>query len=92
MKPEIKTKLLYPDPFQPAGVEFELPEAAVVTVTLVGSNGTILRTLTDSAQLSAGTHVVEFESHSAQRDACYLHLEVSIHGEVLQFTRPLSAR
>ena len=50
----LTSKLLYPNPFQPTGIEFELPEEACVTVEILDNSGLSVETLMEHKHCSTG--------------------------------------
>ena len=51
---------MYPGLFKPSGVEFDLPEASVVTVTIMDSAGEIMAIPVNKQHYEKGTHEVVF--------------------------------
>lgn len=76
--PQITTRLIYPDPFKPAGIEFDLPESALVTAQVVDRDGKILWTICEQQHLSAGTHTALATPASGRVQEVYIRLLVSI--------------
>ncbi|MBI3194014.1 MAG: T9SS type A sorting domain-containing protein [Ignavibacteriae bacterium] len=60
---ELITKLKYPNPFQPIGIEYELPEEASVTLTIVDLENDRVTTLFSQQLMKAGTHLTQFNLH-----------------------------
>ncbi|TAK67374.1 MAG: T9SS type A sorting domain-containing protein [Bacteroidetes bacterium] len=56
MKNEFRTRLNYPDPFKPTGIEFDLPETALVTVKIFHNDGQEVKTIIENENYSAGQH------------------------------------
>jgi hypothetical protein len=61
MNNTISSRLIYPNPFQPTGIEFTLEEEAQITVKILDSSGQEIKTLIDSQAYFAGTHVIPLE-------------------------------
>jgi hypothetical protein len=53
---ELKSKLIYPNPFKPVGIEFELPEAAIISLTIIDEKGKDVGMVIDNKQYKAGRH------------------------------------
>ena len=56
MQNDFYSRLNYPDPFKPTGIEFELPEDALVTITIFDSRGQQVKTMMTGERYSAGHH------------------------------------
>ncbi len=57
---EVSSRLKYPNPFNPSGLEFELPGEARVTLQIYDEEGRELTVLLEDALLAAGKHTIEF--------------------------------
>ena len=72
MQQELSTKLVCPNPFQPNGIEFELSENALVTVTILDESGHDVETLLENQYCTAGKQVIPFDrSKYATRGHAY---------------------
>lgn len=60
MKHVLASRILYPDPFQPSGIEFDLQEEAIVTVTITDATDEIAATPVNQQRYREGTHQVFF--------------------------------
>lgn len=60
MSQEIITRLVYPDPFKPVGLEFELDQKSIVTVTLIRQNGAVIKILVEEKAYEKGRHSISF--------------------------------
>ncbi len=60
MENEIKAKLMYPDPTKPAGLEFELPEDATVTIEIFNESGNSVQKVFSQTPMKAGIQLLEF--------------------------------
>jgi len=56
---KFQTRLSYPDPFKPVGIEFELPEDATVTIQIFDNNGTAKLSLLEQTNMKTGVHMLE---------------------------------
>ncbi len=63
---ELKTRLSYPDPFKPVGIEFELPEDATVTVKIFDEKGNEVNTVITDEPFEAGKHFLNVNLKSLQ--------------------------
>ena len=61
MQKELSSKLIYPNPFLPSGIEFELLESAMVTVRILDESGNEMATLVENKHCKAGKQVVPFD-------------------------------
>lgn len=57
---DFTSRVTYPDPFKPTGIEFDLPEDAHVTLTLFDHVGSELSKLITNQLYKAGTHTIDF--------------------------------
>jgi hypothetical protein len=57
---QLASRLSYPNPFTPSGIEFDLPDKALVTLKILDTAGREIRTLIDSVTYDPGTHHVDF--------------------------------
>lgn len=89
MTSDLHVNLLYPDPFRPAGLEFNLPEAAVVSVTLTDAEGNAISSPYDRIRLPAGRHALSFSHDPTGGRARYANLFVELPGETLRVVKPL---
>ncbi|MFI5252197.1 MAG: hypothetical protein ACHQQQ_07170 [Bacteroidota bacterium] len=58
MHEEIVSRLLYPDPFKPVGLEVDLPDAGRVTLRILHEDGSEPKTLIENAFYEKGKHVL----------------------------------
>lgn len=89
MPADLHVKPIYPDPFRPAGLEFDLPEAAVVTVTITDAEGKTIASLHERLRLPAGHHVLPFRHDPQDGLARYANLFVEMQGESLRIVKPI---
>ena len=66
MKQQFSTRLSYPDPFKPVGIEFELPEDANVTVKIFDESGLEVNTVIRDEPYKAGKHFLNVNLKSSQ--------------------------
>jgi len=72
----ISSRLIYPNPFQPTGIEFKLPEDAVVTVKILDETGLVVETLMDSHNCIAGKQIIPID-HAKYSNGKFLY-QVSV--------------
>ena len=53
---EFSSRVFYPNPFIPAGIEFELPEDADVSLVIFDDSGNEVKKLMERQRFLAGTH------------------------------------
>jgi hypothetical protein len=81
------SRLTYPNPFSPSGIDFELPDNAWVTLKIFNTTGREVATLIDNVLYSAGTHHVDFGSApwdhrpSEVEEAYFYRLSVEQNGK-----------
>jgi|ERR1041384_3280771 hypothetical protein len=84
---QLYSRLTYPNPFSPSGIDFDLPQKATVSLTILDSEGHEVANLIKSAPYDAGTHHVEIGSSSWARglsrphQAFYYRLVAEYGGE-----------
>jgi hypothetical protein len=69
---ELKSKLIYPNPFKPVGVEFYLSEDAGVTLKIFDMDGKEIETVLDNAPMKSGKHAVVLKVQEYQ-DGVYMY-------------------
>lgn len=62
MKSAFGSRLRYPNPFQPAGIEFDLPSVAMVSLVIFDDSGREVKTLINNEQFVAGSHQCVFDA------------------------------
>ena len=78
---EISSRLSYPDPFKPSGVEFELPQPAEVTLAIFDNSGREVATLLHDEVLNPGVHMIDFSGVKLNGDSYFYRLSVRIDGQ-----------
>ncbi len=88
---EFSSRLTYPNPFNPSGLEFDLPAIARVTLQIFDMEGKEIAALLQDQELQAGKHTVEFydargevrwgTNHADGRHMFFYRLSVEIGGE-----------
>lgn len=53
---EFSSRVFYPNPFIPAGIEFDLPEEADVSLVIFDDAGNEVKTLMERQRFAAGVH------------------------------------
>jgi len=59
MDGRLASRLTYPNPFSPSGIDFDLPDEARVTLKILDAAGQEITTLIDQVMYAAGTHHIE---------------------------------
>lgn len=84
---EFSSRLSYPDPLKPSGIEFTLPEPSSVTLTIFDTEGHEVAKLIDNVRMQAGTHSVDFVSRGYAQGTYYYRLHVEVAGKQLIDTK-----
>jgi len=85
----ITSRLIYPNPFQPTGIEFELLEAAVVTVKILDETGQVVETLKDHNNCGTGKQMIPI-NHAKYSNGKYLYqISVELGGKSFVDTRQI---
>ena len=84
---QFRSRLAYPNPFSPSGIEFDLPETARVSLKILDAAGREVMSLIEGASYNPGTHRVDFEpslwnhSHGELQKIFYYQLSIQIDGK-----------
>ena len=89
MKHNLATRITYPSLFQPSGIEFDLQEAAVVTVTITNEAGTTLETPVNRQHYEKGTHAVAFALPTRQTGGIFYSITAEMAGEAVSERKKL---
>ena len=66
---------VFPNPFsQQVSVEFELPEASMVSLTLYDATGRLVKTVVAGAKIGAGRHMLSLENLEVPTGVYWLRL------------------
>jgi hypothetical protein len=74
MVQEFSTRLFYPNPFNPQGIEFDLPEDADVTIEIFTEEGKRVSNLVEKRTFTSGWHKITIPPESLQRGIYYFRL------------------
>ncbi len=90
-KEEFTSRLTYPNPFSPSGLEIHLADDGLVTLQILNEEGRELATLLENKFLPRGSHQIEFynargeirwENGNARNQKVYFYrLSVTINGQ-----------
>ncbi len=58
----LQSRIVFPDPFDPKGIEFELPERCSVTIIMVDRNGTEIMRMRDAVEFDSGIHNIALDT------------------------------
>ena len=87
----LNSKLIYPNPFKPVGIEFDLAEEAVVTIEIIDGSGKPVSSILSEQSLAAGHHIVESAfRHSLGKTQAY-RLTARYRGAVDTETKTIRA-
>jgi hypothetical protein len=84
---EFTSRLSYPNPFEPSGIEFELPDEACVTLKIYDDGGKEIATLLDNQKLEEGAHRVDLHQLDPQSGVYFYRLSVDRNGKVFVDTK-----
>jgi hypothetical protein len=85
------SNLVYPNPFKPSGIEFELPQDSIVSLELLDVSGTIIEQVIHEEQYLKGRHTLESSRFSVPVIR-YYRLTVMNDGKPLVETKPFPQR
>lgn len=86
---QFQSRLVYPDPFKPVGIEFELPTDALVTLKIYDEHGGEISTILEDVFLRAGTHSFEVDKAVLAVPTSLSRLTVKVKGQELTETRKI---
>ena len=89
MAKEIVSRLRYPNPFTPVGIEFELPEPGSVTVKILDETGVEVQTLVENKQFKSGKHLIPTELSKFAGGSYVYQLFVEVNGEKIIETKKI---
>jgi hypothetical protein len=85
----ISSRLVYPNPFQPTGIEFELLEDAVVTVKILDEMGQVVEVLIDHDNFSAGKQMILIDHKKYSNGKFLYQISVETGGKSFVDTRQI---
>ena len=96
---EFASRLTYPNPFNPSGIDFDLPADALVTLQLLDDAGRELATLIDKRPYTTGTHHIDFfngrgtikgnDISSGNHTICFYRLSILMAGKLYVDTKKI---
>jgi hypothetical protein len=89
MLKDIQAHLLYPNPFTPFGIEFELTEAGFVTTKILDEKGEEVETVIEHKQFESGKHWIPVEFTKFAKGNHYYQMLVEIKGEKILETKKI---
>jgi hypothetical protein len=89
MPDEITSRLVYPNPFQPTGIEFELQADSIVTVKIINDTGKDVETLIDHQRRSAGKQVVSFDAAKYKTGQFWYSVSIEAGGKTFVESREI---
>lgn len=87
MEKEFVSRLTYPDPFSPSGIEFNLPTEARITLKLLNDTGDELVTLADQQSFGAGMHRIDLGQHGYIKGVFFYRLTIDRDGKTIVDTK-----
>ena len=83
MNRPLSSRITYPGLFQPSGIEFDLLEEAIVTVTITDAEGGIMATPVNRQHYKKGTHEVVFTLPSQDTGELFYGITAEMEGETV---------
>ena len=87
MAKEFTSRLSYPNPFEPSGIEFDLPYDARVSLKIYDDAGKEIATLIDYQNYQKGTHRVDLNRLDYQSGIYFYRLSVDGSGKTFVDTK-----
>ena len=78
---EFSSRVFYPNPFIPAGIEFELPEDADVSLVIFDDSGNEVKKLMEKQRFTAGTHQLSVDLPDAGGGKYFYRLSAAYGGD-----------
>lgn len=88
---ETRSNLIYPNPFKPSGIEFEMPQDGTVSLELLDASGAVIEHVIHEEKYSKGLHKLESCKFSVPAIR-YYRLTVMSDGKPLVETKPFPLR
>jgi hypothetical protein len=88
---ELQSKLIYPNPFEPSGIEFTLSVGGSVTLEILDEQGKAIAPLVVQKPYGAGTHRVQFDTREAA-GARFYRLSIEIQGKIMHDVKAIQIR
>ena len=85
----LESTILYPDLFQPAGISFDLPESALLMVTVIDAADRIVFVPVATQRFEAGRHEILFSLPSRVDGALYYRITAQTTNETITETKRL---
>ena len=89
VKPEFFSRLNYPDPIKPMGIEFELPEESEVTLEVYDDAGKHYKTIYEKKTMNNGTHKIDLNSFQLREGEYTLRLRAMILGKEIRTAKKI---
>ena len=89
MARDFASRLTYPSPFKPSGIEFDLPDNAAVTLKIFDNSGREVATVIENRQYEAGTHYIELNSVNLAHGVYFYRLSVQDRDKRLVDTKQI---
>ena len=87
MSNEIFSRLLYPDPFRPTGIEVDMHAAGRITLRILHEDGSEPNTLIENEYYEKGKHVLPIERAEMACAGALYQLLVEIDGKTTVETK-----
>jgi len=85
----ISSRLYYPNPFQPTGIEFTLEEKARVTLKILDDDGKGIEILIDNQFYSEGNYVVPLDTVKYKTGEYWYRITVIIGEKISSDTKQI---
>ena len=89
MDNQFRSRLNYPDPFRPSGIEFVLPDDAIVTITIFDNKGQQVKTLITKKEYSAGHNTIPFDQEGFIKNDYFYRITATIRNKEYTETKRL---
>jgi hypothetical protein len=89
MTSEFTAKLCYPNPTKPVGIEYHLPEDALVTMEVFNEDGTSVKNVCNETPMNKGKQFLEFHTLGLQNGVYLLRMIANFGGEEHRMTKKI---
>lgn len=89
MSTEINSRIIYPSPFEPKGIEFELSAEGFITLKILDDNGNEVETLIENKLYNVGKQLIPIEYNKYSGGKYWYKISVNIGGKEFYETKQI---
>ena len=92
MARQLTAKLIYPDPMKPAGLAYELPGDATVTIEIFDESGEAVHAAARQAAMKKGSQFLAFGTLGLTEGDYTVRIVASVEGHEYRMTKKISMK